>query len=64
MGCMMNFRMAQALQAMPLVCSIGAALGSKEAAAELRTALIGDALSQNASSPRAILDQLKMEFSR
>lgn len=63
LGAMMNLRAAQAWKAIPNVMAIGSALGNKEAANELRTALVGMP-TDGKGEVRMLMEQLKGASSR
>ena len=58
-GAMMNLRMAQAWKSIPQIMAIGSALGNKQAAAEVRTAVIGPFMNAKAEV-QSLIDQVKM----
>lgn len=58
-GAMMNLRMAQAWKTVPQLLAISAAFGSKEAAAEIRSGMIGPSPDAKAEVS-ALIDQVKM----
>ena len=58
-GAMMNLRTAHAWRALPQIMAIGAALGNKEAAAELRKAMTLP-FANGKSEVSALMDELKI----
>lgn len=58
MGAMMNLRMAQAWKAIPQLMALGSSLGSKEAAMEIRAAIMGPFMNAK-NEVSMLLDQVK-----
>lgn len=58
-GAMMNLRLAQAWKAIPNMMAISTAFGSKEAAAEVRSAIMGPPTTPKAEV-QSLMEQLKL----
>jgi hypothetical protein len=59
-GAMMNLRLAQAWKSIPQMMAISTAFGSKEAALEVRSAIMGPPQTPKAAV-QSLMDELKMK---